>query len=328
MFHPIRPECLTLIQQGLQFDPLYGHDLANHLPMALIALDRCGASPLQLQRFYQDYTSHLQPVRQILPDQETTPALGHRDSFALFHQQFRQQLATQGDATVLREWLPVLLPGLAASAFHGMIRLSYALEAGDHEEIAMALAYWASEYQPLSPLTSTRHYSAETQLTLALDAFRNFKFQPGIIVDRIKEVVAQPTYQAIAEVPDKLTEAEIARLTIRAYLASNDFTLLHGVTGFDALQQLLPYVPDRQLALAYYWQAYVAAFCSAQPLPPFSLAPATRIEPDWPAWFATVTGLSDDHSIKLTYSCSRLYQTFAFDEYLAAIQMRLATHDA
>ncbi|WP_330960494.1 questin oxidase family protein [Photobacterium sp. 53610] len=324
MYHPIHPECLTLIQQGLQFDPLYGPELSNHLPMALIALTRCGASPLQLQRFYQHHTPNLQPVRQQGHIQETTPELGDRDSFPVFHQQFRQQLAAQGVTPTLQEWLPVLLPGLAASAFHALIRLSYALEADDADEIAMALAYWASEYQPLGALTLTDRYQAEEQLAQAYQRFHHVHIQPWIITERIREVVAHPDYRPLAAVPDTLNEADMARLTIGYYLASNDFTLLHGVTSFDALRQLLPYVPDRQLALAYYWQAYVAAFCSAQMLHPISSSPVTDIDPDWPSWFSAVTEMSDDHHIKLAYSCSRLYQVFPFEEYLTAIRMLLA----
>ncbi|MBD8512746.1 questin oxidase family protein [Photobacterium sp. WH77] len=327
MYAPIHAECLALIDNGLQFDPIYGPELSNHLPMALVALARCGASPLQLQHFYQKYTPQLQPIRQGNPTQETAPELGIRDSFAAFYRQFRQHIAAQGVVSVLHEWLPVLLPGLATSAFHGLIRLSYAVETGESDEIAVSLAYWASEYQALGELHFTEQYQAETQLEQACEAFRHYAFQPGIIVDRVNEVVHHAAYQSIAAVPDDLTESDIARLTIRAYLASNDFTLLHGVTGFDALLQLMPFLPDRRLALAYYWQGYVAAFCSTQDRPFPNQPQPSSIEPDWVAWFSTVATLSDDHSIKLTYSCSRLYQTFQFNEYLSAIQMRLAAHE-
>ncbi|NAW64610.1 questin oxidase family protein [Photobacterium halotolerans] len=326
MHAPIHAECLALIDKGLQFDPIYGPELSNHLPMALVALARCGASPLQLQHFYQAYTPNLRPIRQTIPPRHATPALADRDSFPAFHQQFRQQIALQGTDTVLREWLPVLLPGLAASAFHGLIRLSYALEADNHDEIALSLAYWASEYQALGELHFTDQYQAETQLEQACEAFRDYVFQPGIIVDRVNEVVHHAAYPSIAAVPDDLAESDIARLTIRAYLASGDFTLLHGVTGFDALLQILPFLPDRRLALACYWQAYVAAFCSARDRPFPDQSQPSNIKPDWVGWFSKVATLSDDHSIKLTYSCSRLYQTFQFNEYLAAIQMRLAAH--
>ncbi|KKD01722.1 questin oxidase family protein [Photobacterium halotolerans] len=326
MYAPIHAECLALIEKGLQFDPIYGPELSNHLPMALVALTRCGASPHQLEHFYQRYTPQLQPIRRGSPTQETAPELGVRDSFADFYPQFRQKIATQGVASVLQQWLPVLLPGLSCSAFHGLIRLSYAVETGNANEIAVSLAYWASEYKALGELHFTDQYPAETQLKQADEHFRDYAFQPGIIVDRVSEVVHQSVYRSIAAVPYDLTESEIARLTIRAFLASNDFTLLHGVTSFDALLQLMPFVPDRRLALAYYWQAYVAAFCSTPDRALPSQSQPNDTVPDWIGWFNKVATLSDDHSIKLTYSCSRLYQTFQFNDYLAAIQMRLATH--
>ncbi|QUJ67940.1 questin oxidase family protein [Photobacterium sp. GJ3] len=327
MYSPIHAECLTLIEQGLEFDPIYGPDLSNHLPMALIALARCGASPHQLDHFYQAYAPNLRPIRQTIPPRHATPALADRDSFPAFLQQFRQQIALQDVNTVLREWLPILLPGLAASAFHALIRLSYALEADNDDEIAIALAYWASEYQSLGQLTFTDRYRPDEQLTAAYQCFRDVQIQPWIITERIGEVIAHPDYQSLAAVPETLNETEMARLIIRAYLASGDFTLLHGVTGFDALLQLMPYIADRRQALACYWQAYVAAFCSAETMTPLPTEPVADIQPEWERWFDTVTSLSDDHTIKLTYSCSRLYQTFSFNEYLAAIQMKQASHE-
>ncbi|MEI8596560.1 questin oxidase family protein [Photobacterium sp. Hal280] len=289
MYAPIHAECLALIDKGLQFDPIYRPELSNHLPMALIALARCGANPHQLEHFYQAYAPNLRPIRQTIPPRHTTPALADRDSFPAFHQQFRQQIALQGTDTVLRKWLPILLPGLASSAFHGLIRLSYAVETGEPNEIAVSLAYWASEYQALGELHFSDQYQAETQLEQAYQAFRDYRFQPGIIVDRVNEVVHQSAYRSIAAVPDDLTEPEIARLTVRAYLASGDFTLLHGVTGFDALLQLMPFLPDRRLALAYYWQAYVAAFCSTPDRPRPNHPQPSDIVPDWVGWFSKVT---------------------------------------
>ncbi|MGB7995144.1 MAG: questin oxidase family protein, partial [Photobacterium halotolerans] len=106
MHAPIHAECLALIDKGLQFDPIYGPELSNHLPMALVALARCGASPLQLEHFYQIYTPQLQPIRRRSTTQEVAPKLGMRDSFPAFHQQFRQQIAAQGVTFVLQQWLP------------------------------------------------------------------------------------------------------------------------------------------------------------------------------------------------------------------------------
>ena len=43
------------------------------------------------------------------------------------------------------------LPGVAAAAFHGLIRTAHAVQSGHAGEVAAALAYWAWRWQPLAP---------------------------------------------------------------------------------------------------------------------------------------------------------------------------------
>jgi hypothetical protein len=43
--------------QSLAYGPLYGNRLANHLPMALLALDRLGADAATMRRFADGYAA-------------------------------------------------------------------------------------------------------------------------------------------------------------------------------------------------------------------------------------------------------------------------------
>ena len=45
--------------------------------------------------------------------------------------------------------VPRLAPGVAGSAFHPLMRLAYAVMAGDDEDVGIALGYWAATYLPL-----------------------------------------------------------------------------------------------------------------------------------------------------------------------------------
>ncbi|MEJ2765420.1 questin oxidase family protein [Photobacterium sp. MCCC 1A19761] len=323
MFHPVSKTCLHLIHQGQQFDPVYGNGLSNHLPMALTALAYQGASDEQLTAFYHHYAGQLSPLRPVNDADAQTPRLGNPADFGRFLSRYRRQIRQRGLEPTVREALAQLLPGLITAAFHGVIRLSYAAALQDNEEVALALAYWASEYQALGPLQQTDAYDAEQQLHLAQQQFANYTFQPGIIVDRVNELSHIPAYQQLAAIPAALTFEQVTRITIRSYLASDNFVLLHGVTGFQALHQLLPYLDDPELALRYYWQAYIAAMCVARTAqrPVSQHAPPTL---EWEQWHAQSCLSRDDHTIKLIYSASYLYQHFPWPEYPAAIKMRLA----
>ena len=76
---------------------------------------------------------------------------GQTDAFAPLRATFAAALARDGRDAVLRAALPALLPGVAAAAFHGVIRTAHAVEAAHDGELAAALAYWAWRWQPLAP---------------------------------------------------------------------------------------------------------------------------------------------------------------------------------
>ena len=52
-----------LLADGTSFDAEFGAGLTSHLPMALIALDRLGASDMRLEGFSRHYSSRLRPAR-------------------------------------------------------------------------------------------------------------------------------------------------------------------------------------------------------------------------------------------------------------------------
>ncbi|RXJ73757.1 hypothetical protein CS022_07015 [Veronia nyctiphanis] len=118
-----------------------------------------------------------------------------------------------------------------------------------------------------------------------------------------------------------IDRAKIVRLVTTQFIASNDFTLLHGVTGLQALLSLEPFIDDIDKALGYFWQAYVAAVCTSTYRHAFvPLATTSDNQKEWNSWFTKALASKNDHTIKLVYSCAWLYQSIALPELLMAIQ--------
>ncbi|MBC7004391.1 questin oxidase family protein [Photobacterium sp. BZF1] len=328
MFQPISPKALQLIRQGQQFDPSYQDGLSNHLPMALAALSFCGSTDSQLEAFYRDYTPRLEPIRQLSPAPKSSIAvLGNKQHFPDFLAKYRQLVEQKGLEQAVMYALPQLLPGVATAAFHALIRLSYAVQIQDKEETAIALAYWASEFQPLGPLQVTTKYQGETQLKIAFERFNGYPFQPGNIVDRIDELITTPEYHEISANPAGVNLDFIAQSSIQLYLVSGNFTLLHGVTGLQALHTLMPLIEHKDLVVNYFWQAYIAALCAsrADTISPGKFQPLPTPSPvQWQAWLEQVQASVDDHDIKLVYSCAYLYQYFPYPEYPVSVDSLLA----
>ena len=141
--------CKILIQKSQQFQPTYAKGkLAIHLPMSLIALDKMGASEKQLNLFYQNSIIRLDIRKKNTQTKinNIEDALGQKEFFESYVVFFENELKNISMKSVLANSLPVLIKGISASAFHPVIRLSYALDIDNETEIILSLASWATEY--------------------------------------------------------------------------------------------------------------------------------------------------------------------------------------
>jgi hypothetical protein len=322
--------CRELLLQSRRHAPLYGNRLANHLPMALLALDRLGADAATLQRFADGYARKLLPAAVSSSALDPHDVLGSSGDYPRFVLFFQDRIREAGADAVLHDWVPVLMPGLAASAFHAMIRLAYAIEGGLDDEIALALAYWASEYAslplPLGPGEGTLDEIAERLRT----AVAGHVFKPGIIIDKMLEIAWSPALAGAAVQPATAPPlSDIARFALRAYGRREDFTLLHIVTGCHAFRIVQRYANDGALARRYLWQAVLAAWLTVAAAPAGAAQQAAdegdepRDEPGEREIASRALLASDDHVIKLCYSALCEYREYGDAAYLRVAARKL-----
>ena len=310
--------CRSLLQQSRSHAPLYGNRLANHLPMALLALDRLGADDATLRRFADGYAQRLLPAPACASALDPHDYLGSSGDYPRFVRFFEERIREAGVEAVLHDWVPVLMPGLASSAFHAMIRLAYAIEGGFEDEIALALAYWASEYASL-PLPLAPAEGSLEQIAGRLRASRSgYVFKPGIIIDKMLELAWGATLAGAAVQPAAPPALrDIARFALQAYVEREDFTLLHIVTGSHAFRVVQAYAGDRALARRYLWQAVLTAWLTVVTSPGKSRSPqpgGDLLNEDDIA--ARALRSRDDHVIKLCHSALCEYREYGDAGYL------------
>jgi hypothetical protein len=319
-------ECRALLLQSLGHGPLYGNRLANHLPMALLALDQLGAGPAILRRFAGDYGRKLLPAAVAGSELDPHDYLGSSGDYPRFVRFFEDRIREAGAEAVLHDWVPVLIPGLAASAFHAMIRLAYAIEGGLEDEIARALAYWAGEYASL-PMSLDPADASLDEIAERLRArTAHHVFKPGIIIDRMQEIAWHPALAGAAvqpAVPPSLRE--IACFALQAYGRREDFTLLHIVTGCHAFRIVQAYTNDKAMARRYLWQAALAAWLTVGPAPAGRKVDTAQdaSKPEERDIAARAVLSSDDHVIKLCYSALCEHREYGDPAYLRAALRKL-----
>jgi hypothetical protein len=306
-----------LTESGI-YGPEYRGGLANHLPMALVALDQMGATPGQLNEYQRTHVSWLERLPQ---DRAATMGAwpfrkADRSAFPGLRADFTQRIVRDGWEAVLRAALPDLAPGLSAAAFHGLIRTAMGV-VGRHEgEIASGLAYWAAHWQRLGVALNAPAQEASSTDPIALLARLGtdprFAFDPKTAPDLIDDaLLAAAALGGFDEVIHWLDAgqcqiADLARAAAALYAATGDFTALHGVTGTQAMIVLLPYVREQSVLVRWLWQALAATYISlGRPaLPEKDAIEAWRgaEAPAWPDLLSRAVTEADEHTVKLCYS--------------------------
>ena len=311
--------------------PEFGGFLANHGPMAAEALVRIGAADV-VPGWVDGYRTRLDDapgvVRGIGDDWRAH--LGDVRLFGDWIAHLRREAADTDWRTLLLRWWPRLLPGLAASATHGVIRTAHAVRslrsAGPEphpllvDELAQGLAFWAARYQTVPgdpPLTGPLDAVAATAALPRLDP-REPSDGPGIIgrlrvLGRLDGLpTALDAWGPRLSSPDGALD-ELITSAARVLAARDDapIAFCHTVTAPAAVRLVLPELPDlvARASVAASWQvvgAIVAAFAV-----PADEAERQIVDTDPDPLLERLDPLAvahgDEHVIKLTEAVGREY---------------------
>lgn len=299
--------------------------LSNHAPMAVEALVHRGHERA-VHRWIDGYADKLEErprgIRPIPRDEWRDP-LGDPVRTGDWLNYFDRELAGEPWREVLVRWWPRLLPGIAAGATHGVIRVGHAIRALLDEEtqprvaeLGQGLAYWAARWQPLAPPGAGPYPTTDARS--ALDAVPRISDQRSGIRARLAQLADLALWPSLAgavpgndkdAVPARLAgivDAAVIRHGTHGY--ASPVMLVHAATAPNAVLRALPALPPTLWApsLAAAWAATAAvtaayAPAEARPAPPAG----TDLSLDEVMRRATDTG--DAHAIKFVDTASDTY---------------------
>jgi len=323
-----------LLDEELETDPTTVRGLTNHLPMALVAKHGLGADADELIRFAANYSSRItvldEPSHR-LDERSWRSAIGHYDAAADLREYFVRQVNDEGADETLRTHLPALLPGISGAAFHGVIRLAYAIEVSSPSRIAAGLAYLAETGRPLkelAPGAPTTHDPEEILVGLSEVPAPHVPTGLRTIDEELRFVAQSEHFDASVsslEIDDG-TDERLNGAALRLYASTDDFTALHGVTGLEAISRIRPWVDDQELLSRFAFQALVAAYLSIGAPELWSqdrLEQFVGSDVSDPAHVASTAAYSDDeHVSKLVYTARRSWEKTGDPLYLAIASRR------
>lgn len=334
----LRQSTLARIEGAHRFGAFYRGSLANHLPMALVALDAMRAGEAAIDRFQSRYEdSHLEPLQPAafeIPAGAEDMHRGDASAFPAWVAYFDKRIRAEGVTAILAGVLDPLMASVESGAFHGAIRTAYALESGSSREMAHALAYWSAALEApvdLPPMTGADSPAAVLAAFASDAAFAGRRAPGRNIILRTRAVMGRPEFRAELARTDTahLSLDALAHATIRAYAATGNFTVLHAVTGCHAVRMLVRFTRDRDAAVRRLWVAVAAAYAGegAPPIDGWHLDGGDGL--DWPAIHARAILCDDEHDVKLAYTCWREWQETGDDLYrrVASAQVCAATSE-
>ena len=327
-----------LMARSLEFNPTYEDGMANHLPMALLALRGIGADESKLEAFYRHYSTRLEALEyEVLECKKEQPVslsrktLGRQELYYSYYLYFQNRLSQESIDTVLTSAMAVLDEGISGSAFHCVIRLGYAVEWGEHREIAAALAFFATDYQSLGQLQSEEDsvsvypesiekpdhlhrssYGVEDVIGLvqSTGSLCEVDFDAVTIIEKLDYAANILEFKQVIALVEQIdiTLEDIAELCLQLYASTNNFTALHGITASHAMRILLPYCSDKTKVLRYFLIAIVAAYISIGA--PRVKSHCYRGAVNWQPLLELTLESSNDHTIKLIHSCEQEYKHY------------------
>jgi hypothetical protein len=321
--------------------------LSNHAPMAVEALARHGHET-EIEGWISWYAGKLRDMPaavEVIEPARWEEALGDPRRIGDWMGFFRDRVREAPWRDVLATWWPRLLPGVAAGATHGVIRVGHAVRTlhGDPAsgaapdtseaavaELAQALAYWAARWQPL-PVTARPAGTLGAAAALAGVPHipdRSGGFRDGVA--RLADLAGWPAAVAAARPAGGADEAagrlrELVVAAVRRYRShgyGEPIMLVHAATAPNAVLRTLPALP-RELwvdSAATAWlasAAVTALYAPAEAAPRDAVPPPACVEPEREV-FDVAAAHRDEHVIKLTDTALDVYGWTGDPDALAA----------
>jgi hypothetical protein len=326
--------------------PEFGGGLSNHGPMAaeaIAALRRPDAIMKWTRRYATRLEAHPSALARI-SEADWREALGREHRVGDWNAFFDNALKDAAWGTVLDKWTARLAPGIAAAAFHGVLRTAHTARAlGDRatavriHELAEGLGYWAATYQALPGSLEGRRNALPSR---AIDRVQwlppERRKVGGFLTDGIAALATFEPFNEVVAMID--TDGEFSALMsdltetfARAYVKNaigigGVIVFIHCVTGARAVRNLAPYIEEAtaRTAARYAWQASAGLYSA------FAISAPSHDEPPMPQFSVDelidrAIANSDEHAIKFTEACIHEYALNPNPVYLAAAAHAIET---
>lgn len=277
----------------------------------------------RLEAIADSATKRLEPWPPATSRTLTKNSFGKPELMTDWRNLFAKEISETGWRRTLAKWIPTLVPGVMASATHGLIRTAYAIEyllfeetKEREHELAIALAYWTARYQPLPETAGEAETDNPVKLLEKIKRLPNEKRVGGLIFLRVIPLNDFTPFHKTKSLL-KTGNAEqvlndLSKISAKLYIQNSGkpaITFIHCLTATHAVRVLLRILPEAgELAVSHLWSAIAALYCADSEEPftddyePDLSDRAKDISTDWDELLKIASSVDTDHIVKYAYS--------------------------
>lgn len=326
---------LELINSNNNFRPFFKDGQTNHLPMTLFAMFKLGASAKELNDFIEEYKKihnmeKLQVVTSSINQSNWTQFFGQTEKYEEYQEFFKKEVEQNGTRKLIEKYFNLLVSGIASEAFHCLIKLCYAIESDNTDEVINALAYMCACYFEIPTIEKQPSNKSVASIITDIESSKWFSkntYEGHTISEKIITVFEDTEFSKHLEFPDFTREKVMLQLknsVLKIHLGKWNFISLHLVTSFHSLKIIEPFVVSKENLYKQYWTSLIGCLVTMNKVVSTSLSLDIVCDFNWETTFKKALETKEEHAIKLVYSCSQEYKN-NYDLLYEAIASR-ATH--
>ena len=231
---------MSLYTKYEALSPIHSGGLTNHLPMLLNVLQRFNVSDALIEQILDQYRDEHAIFDLTLPN---TPRDEFDDAYVISTGHYLSEINRDGIELAVSNFLEAHVLSIPSGLFHGVIRLMFAVLTDEAMQIAQAMAYFdlvSSSYELTGQLTSSLDLKSKLETNRLLLHESNFKFSTDYTDTKFNELKELPIVKdnLLMFENGALTKEEILDIILNRYLETDNFYILHLITGFEAIDAL------------------------------------------------------------------------------------------
>lgn len=234
---------MSLYTKYEALSPIYQGGLTNHLPMMLNILEKWSVKPEDIEQLLDQYHND----RGIYDLTNTAlPITEFEEQYVHLTNHYLHEFRNSNLKEVVSNFITNHQSNLPSALFHGIIRLYYSLQTDSELQVAQALAYFdlvTADYTITGKLVDANQIdyyiekARETYISLGITLKSNSttdKYFELINNESIRKLIVRSENGSFSK--EEMLECILTR-----YLETEDFYILHLITGFHALIGLNKY---------------------------------------------------------------------------------------